>query len=109
MNQAIECENFNDENGNPAGGRVKGVGIHIFWQNGPLGRGEERSKPNGAFVEGVINAAMQRIDYYQKACGGKFMCPENALAAKLLEEALYWLDYRTKDREKRGVEGTHKT
>jgi hypothetical protein len=46
-----------DVNGNPGGGVTDGVGIHIEWQDGPLGRGGDRSEPNGAFVEGVIAAA----------------------------------------------------
>ena len=58
MNQKIECDNNNDADGNPAGGTVSGVGLSISWQNGPLGRGTERREPNGAFVEGVIAAAI---------------------------------------------------
>ena len=104
MNQNLECENRNDENGNPAGGFVDGKGIQIQWQNGPLGRGEERIAPNGAFVEGVIAAAIQRISYYQAS---KFNCRENAIALTHLETALLWLNKRTMDREARGVEGTN--
>ncbi|TDI97078.1 MAG: hypothetical protein E2O29_01810 [Deltaproteobacteria bacterium] len=77
------------------------------WQDGPLGRGTERQEPNGAFVETVISAAKQRIEFYQKANDGKFKCPENAMAIIKLEEALHWLDHRTKEREERSVEGTH--
>lgn len=96
-----------DGNGNPAGGRTDGVGIDIEWQNGPLGRGAERKAPNGAFVEGVIAAAIDRIQFYQTASNGKFQCRENALAITKLEEALLWLQKRTMDREARAVEGTH--
>ncbi len=108
MNAIHKCtvENNNDENGNPAGGFVKGVGVGIYWQNGPLGRGEERIGPNGAFVETVISAALQRIQYYQDS---KFACRENAIAITKLEEALLWLNKRTMDREARQVEGTHKS
>lgn len=107
MMQEIRAENNNDNDGNPAGGFVKGVGIDIVWQDGPLGRGEDRKEPNGAFVEGVIEAARQRIDYYQKTESGKFACRENALAITKLEEALHWLNARTSRRETAGVEGTH--
>lgn len=107
MMQQIKCENFNDQNGNPAGGTVKGVGIDISFQNGPLGRGLDRIEPNGAFVEGLIQAAIQRIEYYQEAASGRFNCRENALAITKLEEALHWLNWRTMKRELRGVEGTH--
>lgn len=107
MMQEIEAKNDTDENGNPTGGYVKATGFSINWQNGPLGRGSERHEPNGAFVEGVIEAARQRIDFYQKASGGKFACRENALAITKLEEALHWLNARTQAREKRKVEGTN--
>ena len=83
---------MNDDNGNPAGGHVSGTGINITWQNGPLGRGDQRQEPNGAFVETVIAAVVQRIEYYQ---AGKFRCRENALAITKLEEALHWLNSRT--------------
>jgi len=109
MNAIKDClvENKVDENDNPAGGFVHGVGLSIEWQNGPLGRGEDRKEPNGAFVETVISAALQRIEFYQIVNGGKFKCRENAIAITKLEEALLWLDKRTRDREARQVEGTH--
>ena len=98
------AENNNDPDGNPAGGMVEGVGLSINWQNGPLGRDEDRIEPNGAFVETVISAALQRIEYYQ---GTKFKCRENALAVTKLQEALHWLNSRTQRREAKGTEGTH--
>lgn len=60
-----KAENFNDPDGMPYGGYAKGTGIDIKWQEGPLGRGEDRKEPNGAFVETVIDIARQRIEYYQ--------------------------------------------
>lgn len=103
MKQQIVATNAVDESGNPAGGTVTGKGIEIVWQNGPLGRGENRKEPNGAFVEGVLEAALQRLYFYQE---GKFKCRENALAITKIEEALMWCNKRTEDREKREVEGT---
>ena len=100
-----KCDNQSDENGNPTGGSVLGTGLSIDWQNGPLGRGVDRKEPNGAFVETVIDAARQRIQFYQDS---KFKCRENAIAITKLEEALLWLNKRTSDREKRQVEGLHK-
>lgn len=99
-----EAENKNDGDGNPGGGTVYGVGMAIEWQDGPLGRGEKRTEPNGAFVETVIAAALQRIEYYQTS---KFKCRENAIAIIKLKEALMRLDSRTQSREARNVEGTH--
>ncbi len=109
MNTIKECNLRNDvdSSGNPTGGIAEGVGMTISWQNGPLGRDGNRQKPNGAFVETVLSAALQRIEHYQNANDGKFKCRENAIAITKIEEALLWLDKRTKDREDRKVEGTH--
>ena len=104
MKQEINEFHNLDANGNPAGGETSGVGISIQWQNGPLGRDGERLQPNGAFVEGVIQAAIGRMKYYQSS---KFNCRENAMALTKLEEALHWLNARTSDREARRDEGTH--
>lgn len=98
-------EHWSDENGNPAGGVSCGRGFAISWQNGPLGRGDDRKIPNGAFVEDVIQAVIGRIEFYQKS---KFMCMDNENALKYLRLAAEALDHRTKDREQRNVEGTHK-
>lgn len=103
----FESRNDVDGNGNPAGGTVKGIGLEISWQNGPLGRGSDRTEPNGAFVETVIAATIQRIEFYQTASNGKFKSRENAVAITKLEEAGMWLNKRTQDREARQVEGTH--
>lgn len=107
MRQEIHSENNIDSNGNPTGGFARGIGIEIQWQNGPLGFGTERTESNGAFVEGAIEAALQRLRFFQEATSGKFACRQNALAITKLEEALMWLDNRTGERIHRGVEGTH--
>jgi hypothetical protein len=109
MQQQIESKHFEDASGNPAGGLTEGVGFEIHWQDGPLAwvQGDiagGRLELNGAFVEGVIEAAADRLRFYQS---GKFACRENALAITKLEEALHWLQHRTSEREARGVEGTH--
>ena len=106
MNSIENCtiENINDASGNPGSGAVKGVGLDIAWQNGPLGREPHRTPPNGAFVETVLSAVLQRIQYYQDS---PFGCRENAIAITKIEEALLWLDKRTRDRETRQIEGTH--
>lgn len=108
MNAISQCEiqNSVDANGNPTGGYVRGVGLDIVWQDGPLGNGitEPRQLPNGAFVETVISAVVARLEHYQAS---KFKCRENAIALTHLETALLWLNKRTMDRENRKVEGTH--
>lgn len=106
MNGIDKCQihNICDEQGNPSGGSVHGVGLDINWQNGPLGVGRERKDPNGAFVETVISAAKQRLEYFQES---KYACRENELAINYLSRALGILEQRTTDRQKRNVEGTH--
>lgn len=104
MQQTFHSANRLDADGNPAGGTVSGVGLQIDWQDGPLGRDADRLVPNGAFVETVIAAALQRIEHYNET---QFRCRENSLAITHLEEALHWLQARTAKREARGVEGTH--
>lgn len=104
----FSSSNFTDVHDLPAGGAVEGTGLSIQWQNGPLGvEGVDRQEPNGAFVETVIAAALQRIEWYQEVNEGKFACNENAHAIDHLNGALYILNERTKDRVVRGVEGTH--
>ena len=104
MQNKIEMVNDVDDNGLPTGGAVIGTGIAIEWQNGPLGRDADRKEPNGAFVEDVLRAVIDRIKFYQ---GTKFNCRENAIALTNCETALLWLEARTREREARGVEGTH--
>lgn len=104
MTQELKIDHRLDAEGNPAGGTVEGTGILIEFQNGALGRDGDRKEPNGAFVEGVIQAGLSRLEHYQTT---KFKCRENALAITKLEEALHWLGHRTAMREARQVEGTH--
>ena len=112
----INSEHWKDVNGNPSGGSTFGVGFAISWQHGPLGRhngcqpgqpcldGCTRRKPNGAFVEDVIEAAIDRLRYYQAS---RFNCKENEEALNHLEAAWNVLQQRTISREARTVEGTH--
>ncbi len=110
MLQEFTATNEVDEDGLPAGGYATSRGLNIEWQKGPLGEeGPDRKEPNGAFVETLIAAALQRIEWYQEVNGGKFYCAENSQAIIYLRNALLSLDQRTKDRQARGVEGTHQT
>ena len=104
MRSTVTSNHFSDGNGNPAGGTTYGNGFAIGWQNGPLGRGPDRIEPYGAFVEDVIAAAIDRIEFYQ---GSKFHCVENAVALGHLKAASEVLQERTRERERREVEGTH--
>jgi hypothetical protein len=57
---------------------------------------------DGTTNEEVIEMVIDRINFLQ----GKVGCRENAIAVTHLETALLWLNKRTQDRVKRGVEGT---
>jgi hypothetical protein len=56
---------------------------------------------NGCQIDDIITFALGTIQVLNK----KFPCRENALAITKLEEALQWLEARTRDRQSRGVEG----
>jgi len=104
MNQQIHQTHETDKEGCPTGGTTTGVGIEIHWQNGSLGRGEDRKDQNGAFVEGVLSAVLGRLEYYENS---KFEDIHNRVAIIKIKEALVQLEERTKERETRQIEGTH--
>lgn len=70
----------------------------IKFQDGPLKDGR-----NGITVEEAITEIIKRISLYNS----KVPCTENIYALEYLNSALGNLEARTKDREKRGVEGTY--
>ena len=105
MRSAINENHQIDEKGRPAGGFTRGRGIEINWQDGPLAVDGVRKEPNGAFVEDVIASAIGRIEFYQRS---EFHGIHNAVALGHLYAAAEVLAERTRDREQRGVEGTHK-
>lgn len=113
MKQAITVHNYTERRwvpgrteqiDAPAGGVVFGPGLCISWQNGPLGRGDERKEPNGCFVETVISAAISRLEFYQASV---FRCTENQVALDHMRMALGALESRTARREEQQTEGTH--
>ena len=104
--QGFVSKHWSDDNGAPEGGHTCGTGFTIAWQRGPLGRigTDERVQPNGAFVEDVLAAVIDRVNVYQDS---RFACDENAEALKHLQLAAEALDSRTKRREAAKTEGTH--
>lgn len=70
----------------------------IKFQDGPLKDGR-----NGLQVEEALQQCVERLNKYQS----KVPCRENAIAITHIETAILWLNKRTEDRERRGVEGTH--
>lgn len=69
-------------------------------QNGPI----KENGVNGCQVDTIIEAAKKILEGLNK----NFPCRENSLAITKLDESLMWLNKRTEDRKKRGVEGISK-
>ena len=72
----------------------------VKFQKGPI----KENGVNGCHNEDLIAMVIDRLQSFQDS---PYKCRENALAVTKLEEALQWLNWRTRSREKRGVEGTH--
>ncbi len=108
--QLVKSEFKTDEKGNPTGGWTvatisyeDGMAqdvISIKYQDGIVGDDGQ----SGAFVEDVLEAARQRLQFFQTS---KFRCRENAIALTHIETALAWLDFRTRGRTVQGVENTY--
>lgn len=74
-------------------------GSEIHFQNGPI----NEVGYNGISNESLLAVVIDRLECFQK---GPFSCRENALALTKLQEAMHWLQHRTRERLARGVEGT---
>lgn len=72
--------------------------IDLVFQHGPI----YEAGQNGITDEALLAILIDRMRGFQK---GPFACRPNALAVTHLEEALMWLQRRTRDRIARGVEG----
>ena len=58
---------------------------------------------NGISNEALLAIVEDRLEGFQ---GGRFACRETAVALTKIQEAMMWLQKRTRDRVARGVEGT---
>lgn len=72
----------------------------LRFQNGPI----NEVGVNGITQEVLLAIVRDRLQCFQK---GEYACRENALALTKIEEAIHWLNHRTRERMDRGVEGTH--
>lgn len=72
----------------------------ILFQNGPIAE----VGVNGVTHEALLAIVADRLRSFQK---GPFSCKANACALTHIEEAMHWLQQRTIERMRRGVEGTH--
>ena len=73
----------------------------IEFQNGPI----NEAGVNGVTHEVLLAIVADRLRSFQQ---GPFSTRYNALALTHIEEAQNWLNRRTLERMRRGVEGTHK-
>ena len=85
---------FVELHGNPS------LHSHVLFQNGPI----KEVGVNGVTHEALLAILIDRIRGFQS---GPYSGRDNAIALTHLEEALMWLQRRTRERIKRGVEGTH--
>lgn len=73
---------------------------YIRFQNGPIAE----VGVNGLSNEALLAVVEDRLLGFQS---GQYACRENAVALTKLQEAMMWLQKRTRDRMARGVEGTN--
>lgn len=71
----------------------------ILFQNGPIAE----VGVNGVTHEALLAIVADRLRSFQK---GPYSCKANACALTHIEEAMHWLQQRTIERMRRGVEGT---
>ena len=74
----------------------------ISFQNGPIN--EDDNGVNGLTHEVLLAIVADRLRGFQS---GPYSCKANACALTHIEEAQHWLQQRTLERMRRGVEGTH--
>jgi hypothetical protein len=72
----------------------------ILFQNGPI----NEVGVNGVTHEVLLAIVADRLRSFQ---AGPYSCKANACALTHIEEAQHWLQQRTIERMRRGVEGTH--
>lgn len=90
--------------GNPSKFTVDEAGdsVVILFQNGPIGA--DGNGVNGVTHEALLSIVADRLRSFQ---AGPYACKANACALTHIEEAQHWLQQRTIERMRRGVEGTH--
>ena len=76
--------------------------IVINFQNGPINA--DGNGVNGLTHEVLLAIIADRLRSFQ---AGPYSCKANACALTHIEEAQHWLQQRTLERMRRGVEGSH--
>ncbi len=65
---------------------------------------EDGSSEHGTTLEAMLEVCVERL----QSLNGRFSSRDNALAITKMQEAIMWLNERTRERKARGVEGQHK-
>lgn len=76
--------------------------VRIDFQDGPIN--DDGNGVNGLTHEVLLAILADRLRGFQQ---GPYACKANACALTHIEEAQHWLQQRTLERMRRGVEGTH--
>ena len=83
--------------------------LHSFKPEGPdqevsfYKLNEDGTSEHGTTLEEMLRVCIERL----QELNGRFSSRENALAVTKMQEALMWLNERTRERKARGVEGKH--
>ena len=99
-NHRYEITGFNSETNASESGIDDRDRVSILFQNGPI----NEAGVNGVTHEALLAIVADRLRSFQR---GPYACKANACALTHIEEAMHWLQQRTIERMRRGVEGTH--
>jgi hypothetical protein len=83
--------------------------LHSFKPEGPeqtvnfYRMNEDGTFNHGTTLEEMLSVSIERLKFLNE----RFSCRENAIAITKMQEALLWLNERTRERKARGVEGQH--
>ena len=99
--QGGACHEYYIDWATPDGGMndTKPNYCRVSFQNGPI----KEFGVNGITQEALLAIVIDRLRSFQQ---GPYSCRDNAIALTHCEDALMWLQRRTRERIKRGVEGT---
>lgn len=98
--QGNACHKYEIGYGSGPDDSNEGNPCYIRFQNGPIAE----VGVNGLSNEALLAVVEDRLVGFQS---GQYACRENAIALTKLQEAMMWLQKRTRDRMARGVEGTN--
>ena len=93
------CHKYEIAWGDPPEDMSESNPTYIHFQEGPI----SEAGVNGGSNEALLAIVEDRLLGFQS---GEYACRENAISLTKIQEAMMWLQKRTRDRLARGVEGT---